>query len=217
MKSNLVILEAPGAMSQRAGVVERVDDRSFVVRTSVGAVLARRAVSCLVEPEAGDRVLVAGLEGDEFWLLAVLEREGGGAVRLAPEGDLELRLSKGRFSVAAQGGIDLATGGDIAVASGSLDVHTDRARVTAGVMEYLGATLSAEVERLKVFAIRCEELFETLSQRVKRSYRTVSERDQLRAEQIDYAARENLSLHGKNAVVTARELVKLDGEQIHLG
>jgi len=96
-------------------------------------------------------------------------------------------------------------------------VHTDRARVTAGVMEYLGATLSAEVERLKVFAIRCEELFETLSQRVKRSYRTVSERDQLRAEQIDYAARENLSLHGKNAVVTARELVKLDGEQIHLG
>jgi hypothetical protein len=50
MKSNLVILEAPGAMSQRAGVVERVDDRSFVVRTSVGAVLARRAVNCLVEP-----------------------------------------------------------------------------------------------------------------------------------------------------------------------
>lgn len=217
MKSNAVIVETSGAASQRSGVVERVDDRSFAVRTAAGVVVARRAVSCLVEPEEGDRVLVAEVDGEEFWLLAVLERDGGGALRVAPEGDLELRLSRGRFSVAAQEGIDLATGGDVAVAAGSLDVHTDRARVTAGELEYLGATVSAELERLKVFAIRCEELYETLSQRVKRSYRTVSERDQLRAEQIDYAARENLSLHGENAIVTARELVKLDGEQIHLG
>lgn len=217
MPSNAAMLESPGATSQRSGVVERVDDRSFTVRTAAGSVRARRAVSCLVEPEEGDRVLVAEVDAEEFWLLAVLERDRGAAVRLCAEGDLEVRLSQGRFSVAAQGGIDLATGGDVAVAAGAVDVHTDRARVTAGALEYLGATLSAEVERMKVFAVRCEEMYETWSQRVKRSYRTVSERDQLRAEQIDYAARENLSLRGENTVVTARELVKLDGEQIHLG
>ena len=50
---------------------------------------------------------------------------------------------------------------------------------------------------------------------MKRSYRAVEETDQLRAGQIDYVAKETLSLHGENALLTAEELVKVDGEQIH--
>ncbi|MBW2454888.1 MAG: DUF3540 domain-containing protein, partial [Deltaproteobacteria bacterium] len=35
--------------------------------------------------------------------------------------------------------------------------------------------------------------------------------------QIQHRAEKNYSLHGENALVTADELVKVDGEQIHLG
>jgi Protein of unknown function (DUF3540) len=52
---------------------------------------------------------------------------------------------------------------------------------------------------------------------VPRSLRTVEAMDQLRAGQIDHVAQGTLNLHGENAVVTAEELVKLDGEQIHVG
>ena len=52
---------------------------------------------------------------------------------------------------------------------------------------------------------------------VGRVRRTVEELDHVRAEQIDYAAKKTMSLHGDNAIVTANELVKVDGEQIHVG
>jgi hypothetical protein len=48
------------------------------VRVGSGEYEARRAVSCLVEPALGDLVLLA-LHDAGCHVLAVLEREGGGA------------------------------------------------------------------------------------------------------------------------------------------
>ncbi len=45
----------------------------------------------------------------------------------------------------------------------------------------------------------------------------MEELDQVKAEHIDYAASASMSLHAQNALVTAEELVKVDGEQIHVG
>lgn len=217
MRNTAQSIETRGAATQEAGSVARVDGDTFVVRTAEGERRARRAVSCLVEPEAGDLVLVAAVEGAGAWVLAVLEREAGAATRIVSDGDMELRVDRGRFSVVSREGVDLATAGDMNLAATTLDLHADEARVATGALSYLGATVKAEVERVKVFAVHCDQMFERLSQRVRRSYRTVSELDQLRAEQIDYAAKENLSLRGENTLVTAKELVKVDGEQIHLG
>ncbi len=50
-----------------------------------------------------------------------------------------------------------------------------------------------------------------------RAYRFVEEMEHVRAGSIDYAARENVRFHGRNALVTAQQLVKMDGEQIHMG
>ena len=41
--------------------------------------------------------------------------------------------------------------------------------------------------------------------------------DQLKAEHVDHSAKKTMNLHGENAVMTARQLVKVDGEQIHVG
>jgi hypothetical protein len=68
-----------------------------------------------------------------------------------------------------------------------------------------------------VVADSCDSVFDRLLQRVKRSYRFVEEHDQVRAAQIDYVAQNNASLRGENTLITAKDLVKVDGEQIHLG
>ena len=47
--------------------------------------------------------------------------------------------------------------------------------------------------------------------------RTVEGLDQVKAEQIDYAAQKTASMRGENTLVTAEELVKVDGAQIHVG
>jgi hypothetical protein len=63
----------------------------------------------------------------------------------------------------------------------------------------------------------CDSLFERVSQRVKRSFRTVEDIDQVRANKIDYASESTLALRAENAVVHAEELMKVDASQIQLG
>jgi hypothetical protein len=60
-------------------------------------------------------------------------------------------------------------------------------------------------------------MIDSISQKVKRSYRVVEDIDHVRSSQIDYRASKNMSLRGQNALINAEELVKIDGDQIHLG
>ncbi|CAN1523120.1 Protein of unknown function DUF3540 [Rhabdaerophilaceae bacterium] len=61
-----------------------------------------RAVSCLVEPQAGDKVLVARVSATAF-VLAVLERPGLGDVRLSlPDPMAALSLTAQRIDISAQ-------------------------------------------------------------------------------------------------------------------
>jgi hypothetical protein len=52
---------------------------------------------------------------------------------------------------------------------------------------------------------------------VRRSYRVVEEIEQMSGRQLDYKVSENFCVRGKNNLITAEELVKLDGKQLHLG
>ena len=70
---------------------------------------------------------------------------------------------------------------------------------------------------MKPLLLRVLALLDRVSSRVKRSYRMVEECDHVRAEQIDYAAKKRLSLHGETALLTAQHLAKVEGDQIHLG
>jgi hypothetical protein len=204
------------ALLQEVGTVTAAEELVFTVSAVTGEHAARRAVSCLVAPEVGDEVLLVAEEG-RAWILAVLERREGAPVALEAGGDLAVRLRHGRFSVAAQEGIDLSTAQEASIASGTLRVTAAEAGIQLDRLSYLGRLVHAEVERVKVFAGSVDSVLDRFWQKVKRSYRFVEESDHVRAEQIDYAAEKNAQLRGRNALVTAEQLVKIDGEQIHVG
>jgi hypothetical protein len=202
---------------QDVGTIVREEGPVFVVRTGSGDFRARRAVSCLVEPEVDDYVLVSGAPDGRAWVLAVLEREPGAGASLTADGDLRIKLPAGRFAVVAQEGVDLLSGKDVNVVSGEVKVSAVEGSVTLDRLSYLGSFVRAEVEKIKLAASTFDSVLDRISQKVRRSYRIVAEMDQLRAEQVDHEARQTMSLRARNTLVTAEELVKLDGEQIHLG
>ena len=200
----------PTAVFEETGKVVGRKGAELMVESGSGAYAAKRAVSCLVEPEPGDLVLAAVTQSGAAYVLAVLERPLGAPAILSAEGDLSIRLPSGRFAVAAQEGVDLVSAKDISVVAGELKVTAASGAVAVSRLSFVSALVQGEIERVKLLA-------ESVYQRVKRSYRVVEEIDQVKAERIDYAAKEHISLHGKNALITAESLVKVDGDQIHLG
>lgn len=208
---------APEAAMQAFGSVLLAADGGFVVRTAAGDRRAKRAVSCLVEPEVKDRVLIAFEPGGPAFVLAVLEREAGAAATLSHDGDLNIRVGQGRLAMAAPDGVTVISGQDVSVVSGSVKMTAAEGEFALDRLTVLSSLVRAEIGKTKVFGESVDTLVGRVTQRVKRAFRFVEEIDQLKTKRLDYTASQVAQIHAGNAVVSAEELVKVDGEQIHLG
>jgi len=96
-------------------------------------------------------------------------------------------------------------------------VRSKTASLLLDGVTFLGKAVRAELGRAIVSAETLDQRIGRLSQRLKRAYRFIEEGEHVRAESLDYAAEKSVNLRGENTIVTARELVKVDGGQIHLG
>lgn len=201
---------------QDSGTVLRVDD-GVVVRGASGEFRCRRAVSCVVDPRADDLVLFASLASGERYVLAVLERPGDPSAVWTAAGPLTLAAPEGGVTVAARDGVDVVTPSAVRVTTDAVSLTAREGEVSVRALTYVGSAVVAGLDDLKLAAQRIDTVADRLSQKLKRAYRSVSEIDQLRAEQGDWSFRKTLGLHAANVVATAKDLVKVDGDQIHLG
>jgi len=92
----------------------------FAVRTEAGEYRAKRAASCLLEPEVDDTVALLTTQSGVCYVTAVLEREAGATGRIVADGDLEIQLPAGQFTVAAQEGVTLLAAKEVAIVAGGL-------------------------------------------------------------------------------------------------
>jgi hypothetical protein len=164
------------------------------------ALAARRAFSCLVQPEPGDVVLLGGAGGARY-VLAVLERAGPAPMRLAlPDG----------VTVAAEGG-------RMNLAAGTLVMEADTTQVATGTLGISATRTQARLGTVSAIAEAIETIATRIIGRFRRSYRFVEEGEHLRARDLDLRASGHLHLRADTAMVQAGVLVKLQGSQIHLG
>jgi Protein of unknown function (DUF3540) len=222
MKENLMYQEATQVkpesfLIQAVGAVLALTPDGFIVSTQDGIFQARHTLSCIVEPAVGDRVLVAGDPGNALFIIAVLERPGNAPISIVMRRDVTVGVSNGSFSIAAAQGINLVSAKDMTLTSSELKISAPRASIFFENLTYLGNAIFAEIEKMKLIGRFFHSMIDSISQKVKRSYRVVEDIDHVRSSQIDYRASKNMSLRGQNALINAEELVKIDGDQIHLG
>ena len=216
------IVEHVGAAAPVSGVgaVREVGStaRSAVieVRLATGAHEATRAKSCLVAPEAGDVVLCA-VTGEGVFVIAVLAGREGAATTIAADGDLQLQARGGRVSVCGTGGVDIASAGAVGVSGGEVHVRAKKGSVAVEDLGFFGRLVRAEVAKVALVAEEVDSVMTRLSRRAKRVFRFTEEIEQTRAGTVDVRAQNMLGLRAENAVISARVLAKIDGEQIHIG
>jgi len=212
---NLARLHRPAAAPEHSsGQVVEARDGRFSVRVRGEFVSCARAASCLLEPAAGDRV-VTYREGAEAWVLAVLDRAPGTVTDVVLDGDATVRSREVTVTVSAPKGVRLESPeevrGDGALPRGGR-ARGDHGAARAGRGAHGGGAGAAPPH-----AGRLDQVIGHFTQTVRSAMRTVEDVDVVRANRIDYRAEQTMSLHGAAAVVTAREVVKVDGSQIQLG
>ena len=142
------------------------------------------AVSCLIRPRRGDRVLVAWPPGQDGFILHVLQRESAEGATLEVPGTDAVTLHQRRLTIA----------GSEAVAIRSLRD-----------MELTAAT--------GTLAINARNLFSTVQDSVVHNARYFIAHIGTYAMQVKNLMR----LHGRQAIITADQDIKVDAERISMG
>jgi hypothetical protein len=200
-----------------ATVVEAGPDGAWIVDDGRLHRAVRRAASCPLEPAPGDRVWVVGEAAGRLYAIAVLERAQPSApATLAFPGDVAVTAG-GRLTLAARDGLDLATPAAVGVSAGELHVQARKGQAAIQELSLFARTVFASLTKVTRVGQVLELLVDRVTQRSKHSVRAIEGLDHTRAQTIDYRAEQTAHVRAEHAIVDGKELVKLDGGQIHLG
>lgn len=205
-------LRFPGVAA--VGEVTSVEGATLVVNTPSGPRHAREAAGGLVAPRAGDVVQLATTPRGVY-VVAVLERSGGGAEIVLPEGAAV--RAEGRVTVAAEEIALESQHGDSHVIAHTLSVVADRGALCLQALAARVGAVRSVVDRAELVARDVAQIAGRLSVRVRRSSRTTTEHDRTSAEQVHIRVRRLVSLGCEHAVLTANQLVRIDGTQVQIG
>lgn len=194
------------------GVVSAVVDRELIVLHEGRSSLARRAASCLVAPQPGDAVLLARV-GPRIYALAVLEQASGDR-EIHVEGELRLRASE--VTIEADEEVRVR-GRGVSLAGKTLALAAERASWVAEQLELFAQSVSVETTRIRQVAALSEVVIESVKETLGRSYREIAEGEHVKAGTMTLSLRGMLRAHADTALVTAKKLVKMSADQIHLG
>lgn len=200
-----------------SGVVTSIEEEVAIVETAEGPRRARRAAGCLLEPRAGDRVLVSTIEDGTTFVLSVLERPGDGASTISAPGDLRVVAASGKVEILAAEGVDIVSPSPVTVTSQAVALSAEEGHFSLGTLAMVGERLAAEIGSVKLLSVAVDTVIERVSQKLARSYKRVTELERLTAKMIRYEADKTCAISGENTLVTAKEVVKVDGEHIHIG
>jgi hypothetical protein len=214
---------ATGTVSGRAGPW-------LFVRSAEGDQRAQVAPSCLLTPEDGDVVLlclspdlpVSGpRDGTRVLpcrqhILAVLSRADPSQATVVLPGGARLAAQQGKLTIEGRQ-VDIAASVGLTARTPHLALEAAHGDLRFGHANASALSFSGCVGELKMVARNVSSQAVRLVQKVRNSFRTVEELDDLQAGRTRWAVEGHAQLHARHATVLADGVVKIDGKRIDLG
>jgi len=194
-------------------------ENAYMVLTSFGNVMSEQAVSCLVKPRTGDTVLLSMDTTGNCFILSVLKREACEKARteLVFHGQVNMHIKDGGLSLTSDKDMSLASREGLAFASQEISIHAEKGKAAIERLSFVGKVFRSQVKQINVVAHSVENIFRRLTQRLDDSFRFVKEHDEVQSKSTRYLVENTLTMHSKNAVHMAEEIVTINAEQVHLG
>lgn len=213
-KNVLPIRPVSGAASLEHAEVKGGSGHQFMVQLAQGLVAARTAVSCLVRPESGDKVLVSS-NGQDHYILAVLARTDS-SIALHFPGETTLN-SVGPLKLHSNEGVTVASAEAVNLTAQTLRLTAIDAQVSAQSLGVNALTLKADHDEVEFRARTVSSWAQRVFQRADTVVRWVEGVETAHIGQLVKNIRQAYLMNAQNTVITARGDVKIDGERIHMG
>ena len=197
---SIAAFAGPGLLT---GVVEGAgpDAGTWTVSEENRSVKAQRAASCLIEPQEGDKVLLALTGTDEAFLLAVLVRHSDQDLVLAGP-------AEGKLTVAAD---------QLHLDTRSLSVSADTGHLVIGELSLVGRIARIVHDVAEAVAKRLSWSAETATGSAETYVRTTKGTDLVTGNVVSRRAEHAMIHESAQTVLTATGEMRIDAKRIDMG
>lgn len=203
--------------AMRTAVVLAVTGRDAVIEDNGVVAEAATAVSCMVQPMAGDTVIYAETRAGRTFILAIVERPGEPDVTVSFPGNATFTAANGGITVSSRQSVSLVSQGGLHCFSDQAVHHAREALVDYGNCTARGRDLQANFTNVRMIGEVITTIAAHCLQRFKNYFRRSAAHDQVRAGNISRSAEGLYAVDSRQTVMVSSKDTKIDGERIHMG
>jgi hypothetical protein len=170
---------------------------------------ARRAASCLLEPAAGDDVLIALARGENY-ILAILGRTGSAAASLSVDVPSEQLVLRG-------GDITVSGQRELRLEASMLAARARSFTVVSEAMSFVGQIMTQALDRFRSSARSVEIVSTDIATKSVRRTSLIEESDVLQAGTLVQTIATAAVTSTQSAVIAAEQDLRLDAERVTVG
>ncbi len=198
---------------------EVISEKDRVCRLSMADAVIDAAVafSCLVQPQAGDVVMVAEDDSGECYVLAVLERPGRQDLSISLPADAAVIAPAGSVRLSAKEGVTLASKERLCMFSDKA-VHKSReATVNFDELVATGSRLQASYQAVHLVSRLISTISRQVIKKAKSYVRKTEDCDQVNSGQMTRKVEGLYTMDSKHTAMVSKKETKIDGERIFMG
>jgi hypothetical protein len=197
-------------------MVKGVAKQTVMIDTGEGVLNARTAFSCLVLPLEGDTVLV-NQSGNDFYILSVLEREAEQDMTLNYPANVKMTAASGQIDIVSSEDINLTSASDTRLLSRNINMNSAGIELNTGKLNANAQEVESHSKTVKLYTSTLNIVAKQMVQRTELLMRWVEGVETLNIGNLIQKVRHNYTSHSNQAVITATQDMKIDGERIHMG
>lgn len=206
----------PTPISLQEALVIGGGNENWIIQTDTATCKARKAVSCLVCPEIGDKVLSVQLSSGSSSILAIIERKQSQTTHLKFDGDVKMSSNES-ISIVASQRLDALSGDKMNLDSNALNIRSNSSSVQFDKLNVTGNEANHSINKIRVLAKYLETVSETSKQVMKHSFRLVSGLESVSAGEILQNVKKRFTVQSRQVSMLAEEDAKVNGKRVHLG
>lgn len=200
----------------KEGTVIAVSSNTAIVKFGGEKVKAKKAFSCIIEPEPGDSVVCCRNEDGNFYILGIMERTKTEKINLSFPSDTTIASQKGSINIVSNDTVSIASE-NLNFFSRKTAHKSDQATIFFKDITAVGNTFMASYKTVSLISNLINTMAKQVIDKFKGYIRHTEDNDQVKAGQITRRAKGLYSMDSKHTIMVSRESTKIDGEKILMG
>jgi uncharacterized protein DUF3540 len=186
---------------QGFGQVQAISENGFIVKQhQAGTLLMQQAFSCAFTPEISDEVSFIKSPNGQYYVLNILQRKQASTAKIHSRHGIELHSSE-----------------SIALQSKELTITNVSTAFTSTDTQAFSQQFSVQADSASLKARTIETFAERSLQKFKDSFRIIERIEQTSALDIIQNIKNVFVQRSKNADISAKGDIKINGDRIHMG